>query len=370
MYIYIIFFIVSFLCIYMGKKYENIKWLSICLEILSIVVLSILAGIRDTTIGTDVNVYVKPVFDFYTKHGILAFTEHLYINAEIGYKIFNYLVAIITNNFSILLFLIQFFILMFSFLGIKKLYPKNYILAYSIFILTFYNRTLNIVRQSMALALCIYALHYLFKEDYKRFFITVAIASLFHKSSLIFIVIFIIYILIIKKKVNPYMIATGIFGFGIIMFIFFPQFINMFINLHLLPAKYEYYLNHYVLTKIDFNCLEIGIDLLLICIYLVFRKIYNYKDKKSKFYFILLVISLVCLIIAGRYTSAHRISMYFNIPAMIYFLSNFNFIWNKKKNKRIDPNLIAIGIAIIFWYWIYVYGNSGHTIPFISIFNK
>lgn len=368
MYIYILFFIVSLLCIYMGKKYEKMKWLSISLEILSIVLLSFLAAIRDNSIGTDINVYVKPIFDFFVEYGNSSFKVELYNDIEIGYRLFNYIISIFTNNLPVLLFFIQLFILTFSFLGIKKMYPKNYPLVYSIFILIFYNRSLNLVRQSMALVLCIYALPYLFEKKYKKFFIIVIAASLFHKSALIFLTLWIIYMIIKNKNINQYLIATGIFSFGIILFIFFPQLINIFINLHLLPSKYEFYLSHYVLNEIDFNCLEIGINIFLMCIYVVFAKIYNNKEEKSKFYFVLLTINLMCLIIASRYVSAYRMSIYFSVPVLLYFLSNLNLVWKKEEEKKFNLNLIGIGIAIVFWFWIYAYGNSGQTVPFISIF--
>lgn len=373
MYIYILFFLISFFLIYISKKYERMKPVSIFLEIFSITLLSFLAAIRDVSIGTDVNTYVKPIFDLFTKYGNATFEVLSYYNiynVEFGYKVFNYIISIFTNNFCVLQFFIQFFILMFSFLGIKKMYPKNYVLAYIIFILIAYNRSLNIVRQLMAIALCIYALSYLFKEKYMKFFFIVIIASFFHSSALIFLAVYIIYQLLLKKNMNQWFLTIGIFSFGVILFIFFEPLINIFINLHLLSSKYTYYLTNYVSNSLDFSLMEIAIDVFLIFLYLIFSKVYISKDKKSKLYFVLLVIDLVCLIISSRYNSAYRIAMYFNIPTLVYFLSNFKLILKEKNNKNFIANLVGVVIAFTFWYWLYVVGNSGNTVPFVSVFGK
>lgn len=370
MYIYILFFLISFFLIYIAKKYEKMKALSIFLEILSIILLSFLAAIRDESIGTDIKTYVKPIFEIFTQYGKNAFEIGSYYNVEFGYNLFNYIISIFTDKFYVLLFFIQFFILTFSFFGIKKMYPKNYVLAYIIFILIAYNRSLNIVRQLMAISLCIYSLSYLFKEKYKKFFFIVIIASFFHSSSLIFFSVYIIYKLILKRNMNQYLLAMGIFSFGIILFIFFEPLINIFVNLHLISSKYTFYLTNYVSNSLNFNLIEIAIDVFLIFVYLVFSKVYISKDKKSKFYFILLVVDLICLIISSRYSSAYRIGMYFNIPTLVYFLSNFKLILNEKNDKNYIASLIGIAITFIFWYWLYVIGNSGNTIPFISFFGQ
>ena len=366
MYIYILFFLLSFFFIYIAKKYEKMKAISTFFEIISIALLSFLAAIRDESIGTDVNTYVKPIFETFVQYGKNAFEVGSYFNVELGYNLFNYIISIFTDKFYILLFFIQFFILTFSFWGIKKMYPKNYVLAYSIFILIAYNRSLNIVRQLMAIALCVYALSYLFKENYKKFFFIVIIASIFHSSSLIFLVIYIIYKLVLKKNMNQYLLSMGIFGFGFILFMFFEPLINIFVNLHLFSSKYIYYLTNYVSNSLNFNLIEIAIDVFFIFIYLIFSKVYNSKDKRSKLYFVLLVVDLTCLIISSRYSSAYRISMYFNIPTLVYFLSNFKLILNEKNDKNFITSLIGIFIAFIYWYVLYVMGNAGNTVPFIS----
>ena len=365
MYIYIIFFILSFLCIAIGRKVRNKKMLSGIFEIIGIFLLAFLAAIRDTSIGTDVMVYVKPAFDILLESGDINFVSTIF-NIEKGYVLFNYITLIFTSDFSIYLFLVQFFIIGFAYFGIKKLYPKNYLLVYILFILIFYNRSLNLVRQSMAISLTIYSLKYLFAGKNKKFFFIVFIAYFFHKTSPIFILIYFVYKLLIREKTNECLLAFSILLMSLILLFAFPQVVSLLVNFGLLSSKYLYYLTNYVLDTLDFNYVEVILDLFLVLLYFLFSKTYNKKDEKSKFYFILLVIDLMCLIISGRYIAAYRMGMYFKIPAILYFLSNLKMIITEKNGRNAFANCLGIFIAFIFWYCMYVIGNDGNTIPFVS----
>lgn len=364
MYIYLLFFFLSFLCIGISKKIEKNKKISLFFELLGIFLLSLLAAVRDISIGTDVALYVKPIFDLCVQYGNFDVASLIY-GVESGYLLLNYVVSFFTNDFSTFLFIIQVIVLGFSYFGIKKLYPKNYAMIYILFILLYYNMSLNVVRQSIALALSLYSLYFLFNEKYKRFFFILILASFFHKSVFIVVIVYFVYLLLIKMKMNKYFLSIAILAFGFILFLFFPQIIKFMVSIHLISPNYLYYLTNYISSTLSFNVIEVLFDLFIIVIYILFAKVYYKNDKKSSLYFIMVVIDLAFMIICSKYASVYRMGLYFRVPAWIYFFSNLNYIFAKKKSSNFFANFLGILILLIYWFFVYVVGKSGGTVPFI-----
>ena len=63
MYIYIVTFLISCSLLYIGEKYQKNKLLSYTFIVLGLLLPCTLAGLRNETIGTDVQVYVRPMFE-------------------------------------------------------------------------------------------------------------------------------------------------------------------------------------------------------------------------------------------------------------------------------------------------------------------
>ena len=364
MIIYLIYFFISFVLLAVSKKFEKNKKLSIFFQVLSIIVLCILASVRDVTIGTDVKTYVHPVFRICSNYDCSMLDIYGY-HMESGYYFLNYFISIFTQKLYILLFIIQFFVLCFSFFGIKRMYKKNYLYVYFLFIVLFYNMTLNIVRQFMALALCLYALGALIENKDKKFFLFVFLAFLFHSSAILFLGIYLLYKIIKKNPKNLFKLiifSVICFSLGTILYFLFP---NILENINFL-AKYKFYLTNYVNATLEFNTMATILDLTFILLYIMFYKIYDRKSELSRFYFALLLIDFVCLLIATKYTIVYRLGLYFRIPAILFFLANCDFIFSNKnrKNNNLIYRLISVIFVLLYWYYVYVIGNSGQTVPF------
>lgn len=363
MYIYIIFFVISFILLHISEKMKEKGKKGTIFEILAIGLLAFIAAIRDTSIGTDVTVYVKPVFELCKNLGFGGIND-IWYNAEIGYKIFNCAVAVFTSKFSVYLFIQQLFILIFSYLGIKGIYKKNYSFVYLIYLFIFYNRSLNIVRQAMAMSLCIYSLKFLFENKDLKFLLIILLAFFFHKTAAVFAIAIIIYKLYKKNIKNVYYMSFAIIIIGLIFIFLFPQCIKVMTSIGIVSSNYLYYLDNYVDTTGTVSSFEIALDVIFMVICIIFNK--SYKEKDGGFYFIFALIDFICLLISIKYTSIHRLGMYFRIPVMLYFLSNLDIIpINKYYNKTKINKIVGLAISIIFWYYIFIYGKSGNTVPFI-----
>ena len=62
--------------------------------------------------------------------------------------------------------------------------------------------------------------------------------------------------------------------------------------------------------------------------------------------------------------------MYFEIPALLYFLTNIDLIFIDNRKNNLAAIIISLLISFIIWYCMYVLGNNGSTIPFKSIFGN
>lgn len=116
--------------------------------------MAIIAGMRDLTIGTDIQNYglfnfesalqFKNIFD-YVKY--IKYTN----GVEYGYSVFNYLVSRFTNSINVFFFLLNLLTILFIILGLNVLGDKvNFELSIIIYYLLFWSGSLNVMRQSLA----------------------------------------------------------------------------------------------------------------------------------------------------------------------------------------------------------------------------
>src|SRR5574344_1257479 len=129
MIIYILTFIIMFVLLIIPIKNEKVK--KICI-LIGLLLPCIIAGLRAESIGTDVRVYTKPLYNlannFNSNNLFQAGTFFNDFNGaktrvslyEIGFTFFIYIVAKTINNFQFLLFLIECIIIFPIYFGVNK----------------------------------------------------------------------------------------------------------------------------------------------------------------------------------------------------------------------------------------------------------
>ncbi len=158
--IYIVFFIFTTFLIYLSENYykRRKKHFGILFAIVAVLSLSIFAGMRDVTIGTDVRYYLVGHFenaglysgrfwDYMTYMVTFQESELLYVALQyIGKNFFDsinfvmFIIALITNTFI--------------YLGLKITGKDISVPAgWLLYCLLFFNIFLNILRQSCAIAI-------------------------------------------------------------------------------------------------------------------------------------------------------------------------------------------------------------------------
>ena len=377
MLIYLGCFAVSVLLVSFSNKLKT-KNQKRLIAYIGILLPCILAGLRDESIGTDVLVYVKPIFtaaesthsisDFFNYNWFLSWRYKYVYEHEIGFTIFVYIITKITGSFTAVLFSIQLFINVFIYKGIKRIVSNKYVwLGILTFYLMFYNNTLNMMRQWMAMSLLVFGFGYLLKNENSKYFITVICACLFHLSAVFGLFVFTI--LKYVKNRHSYsninnvkqIIHFFIVILGSILFVFLASNIgNLLYAVGL--GRFGIYLSG------DFSLLP---NQFLIRLPMFLILIWTWKEFKEKvincyFYLTVMWIDLVLSQLISINPFAIRISYYFSY-LFVFIIPEITGSL-KSKGKKLCVICLTIGYLAIYWWFFYVYKGSNETIPYMFNF--
>lgn len=384
MYIYILCFIVSSFCIWQSEIVKS-KKIKILFEVLGILIICTLAGLRSDEIGTDVGIYCKPLYeqaetstsfrDYLSKR---VTNSRIVSDYEIGFITLVFLCAKIFENFQILLFAIQLLIVVPIFKGIKIISKKenNRIwLSMLIFYCMFYNVSLNLMRQFIAIGFIFLGTANLISNENKKnikFVICLLIGFLFHSSALMGLLIYALYKVInhsykkvrigninipLKQIATVLISITGIF-----------LLINNNILVTILNLFDMQYYTRYIEGNVSFLTSTV-FKLLPVIFLFAFSNKKELKNKNNNYYFYILL--FLYSVIVDQFTSvnvfAARIAFVFAIFNIISF-SEMVYSLKRNVNIKVAKTFIFIYISA-YWYYYFVYEGGHETIPYKFFWN-
>lgn len=362
MLIYYIVFTLSIALLVIGEKLENKnKYVSICIKMLAIYIPALLAGMRSMNIGTDTKLYIEPAFndainapDFFTFYKIY--------DIEFLYMLFTFIMAKIFQNVNIFM-TVLYFITTFLVYKIasdnKEKAPMP--ITYAFFLLLYYNKSLNLVRQTIAILLIIYGLKYVRDKKHINCIITILIAFLIHKTSIIGLPIYLIYMIFNKKNTKYYKIA--IFSMCILFLIIYKPLLNYLINdLHLLNSRYNYYICS---NKVDISLSYMLFNLFLMSVILFYNKKLIAHDKYNEYLIFITLLGNVLMLLSIKFNFVIRISYYFTYVYILIIPEIVNLFNDKNKNMCI---ILMIIMLTAYNYIYYGFQKNDQTSPYTSIF--
>lgn len=363
--IYIVCFLLSMFFAGLAQNaYKKSKVIGNLFSAIAILIPSILAGIRTTDIGIDVDVYVNNNFMWATHHtSLFVFVSR--VNSDFLYLALNFFVSRFTNNLNIFLFIVQLIntVLVYLYIYSKK---DNHSMAmmYAIYLFIFYNSSLNLVRQSLALSTVIFSFKYVDSKQKFKYYLTNFIAILFHSSAIVALPIY--YLANMKdSKNNKYFKLIIIIGLmlGVVLY---KDILILFINLGILPSKYMAYLGLYARTSLNLNLAASGFCLIWIIIFFLVSK----KDETNNSYRnYFMIIGLIFIQLSSFVEFADRVSYYFIIPCYMLGDKSIEYFFVKSKNSSFAAKVLLMSLLLFYWYFTFVHFNTGETIPYVSIFD-
>ena len=224
-----------------------------------------------------------------------------------------------------------------------------------IFFIRYYFLTLNIVRQGIAMSIILCSYKYIKEKNFKKYIITILLASCFHMMSLIYIPIYFLYKVDWKKKRN------------LVIMVLLPI---LFIGLYLIVMKYTKYGN-YLGSKFhnnEFLVHEIILSgTVLVLATLQIRKV-SIEREYFYVYYILQIITFIVAILSKILPVADRL-------VWMVYAQNIFFIPLIVRNIKEINQKALITMCLIIIMSISVYAQAGITdsysiIPYQTIFEK
>lgn len=302
-----------------------------------------LCAFRALSIGNDTEIY-------YYGFNRIHFCETLSIaiqksRYEVGYTILCYLVDRIGLSFQSLQIIISAFVYGSFYLFFKK-YSKNYWLSCYIFLtLRFLMSTMNVVRMWIAIAILLFSVTHIQNRNLIKFAVIVLIASCFHLSALVFLLIY----PLVKLKVNFKTIYISIVTSAALFVVGRP----VFIKLTEWIGRYGGYLNSNYFNYESNVAVYLTLAINLSLFYLIYKNkniSVNNKESTSDTKTIVSIeqISLVSGLLVMSFsiiglgnTIMDRVSAYFNV----FFTISLPMVFYKKKNDC-DMAVLLWGLMI------------------------
>jgi hypothetical protein len=278
-------------------------------------------------------------FDFSSKVDWLNVSQIQHFSTEIKFDLgWSYYTKILSSLFNynrMLLVITGGITILGYFIYIKK-YSLIPWLSIFLFISTVFYDSFFILRQSLAVAICLFSIPFIIKRKFWKFIILIFIAFTQHQTAIIFILLYFVYPLKINKKL----------------------FLKVLVGGSLFYLSFQYILNYAATNLIAFEIYKLAIfevsnntsviisicAFLFVCfIYYPFKLIENHE---RLFFHMLIIFVLIDLGRIGLPGTIGRLNLYF-YPSIIFLLPN--------ACKRIKtPILKYLSITVIFvFYFIF-----------------
>lgn len=363
--IYLSIFSVAILCTALAEWANHKKKVafSLMLSICAILVLAILGGLRDKTIGTDVLYYVKGNYDLAVRSA--SFTKYytsVYAKEPL-YLLCVYIVAKIFENFQILLFILQLITVGCVYCALWRMRDSvSPWFALLVYCALYYNDSFNMVRQHMAMAIVLLGSTFIVEEKYKKSIFCTIIATLIHFPAVISLLNVCLYGYLQKKKVKKDVSIRELvlFVVAIVGVLGVKTWSQVLIKFGLLSSRYLYYFSH---ESTSGHYLDTLIYLIEICYLITNSKTLSKRMKNYNFYKLIALFNVIFLQLVLFMNYGHRISLYFGIVNVMTIGQIPKTIY--KASNRIITYLIVVVIALSYWLRIYYFGGVSNTIPYI-----
>ena len=346
------------------------KILAFLLIGLSIFILSFLAGVRNDEVGKDIGIYVTPAFEWAQE---LKFEDFIIKgDFEIGYKLFVYIFTQVFNNKHFILFAMQAIVstavYIFAYKNKEKVSMTLLILT---FLMVFYNDTLTMMRQTIAMSFLLISIITFKEKKYIKTLILYVLAILFHNTSIIAILTYIIIAIDNTTKINKrskfFINAMLLIGFYACAFLYQDILYMFTYDIPILPEKFYGYLSSSYYNQNGLSISKANLMFRAIWIFIAFCISQITKEQETKTYLKFLCIELGLYFISFKLPPVMRLGYYFTYPALLSMIPRTDKIFKSEKYNKIGANTLIIVFLFVYWYFTFVmHGDAGGTYPYAS----
>ena len=290
----------------------------------------------------------EPVSDMITYVDMFHYTDTLSFSEiigpryfEDGYMIFTKIITFLTTNERFFIVITSFIILFGQYMFIKK-YSSNYLISMYIFIgLNFFDNDYILIRQGIALAILMFSIRYIEDKKLFKFIMCIVVATLFHQSALIFVLLYFISKIKCTKTIK--MCCIPIFA---IIFM-----LRQFIMNIIYGFTYSNYIGR-VQGSDGYTMLFLFIGIYILIVFS--ETIMQNKEQKEEIsvteniFYWMYILAVVFQILSTAQSIVARLVLYFSISLIILIPNTIQ----KFENKRLSllSNILIIILLLGYSY--------------------
>lgn len=359
----------SILCAYgeylSHRQKEKMSQVFIFLAVLTV---SILAGVRDLGIGTDIWTYGEWVFKAAKNNSnLLSFIGHQ-ADLELLYNVLVWIVARFASDSHWLYFFTGLLTYYFVMKGIQNYKDEISItLAWVIFLFLYYGDTLNAMRQFISVAIAFWGLKFGFDGKYKKYIIITVTAMLFHNTAILSFLILLIALFLRKK--DSILRRIFVVLFVSIIAVAYSQILNISISIGFVTEKYMKYSADSFALSLNPILLRLAFLIIISLFYSVYcngERGYAKKWKTaSEADIIIMALIIDTLISAMRETvsTLYRAAFQFGMYRTIAYSRVCNVL---SKNNRLTITSLLIVYLIVVWIYQNIMQGNNEIYPYTS----
>lgn len=326
-----------------GNKIRHGKEVALALSFLLIMMIVVLRGI----VGTDYLTYNSL---YHTIVNIPFPRAYFESPMEYGYITLCYLAHfILPNSYWMIHFLMGSLTVCFYYLSIKRISPDYFLTTYLFVSMGYIYKIMNQERQQLAVSIIAYGVSFFLKKEKKKFLLSIIIASLFHTSSIIMLILFIPDI--IQKFKQRGFILFCVIAIAFLSVINAQRIIHIF-GLSNLFSRYLWYFSSSYDMAFRSNYIAHFLARIIIVIFICYpyRKVISMCSEYNRLYF--MAIFLIVFQTASIFSSVFgRLIEYFYI-SLVYLIP---LALKGMKSKIKNIHVLRIGIFVIATCYHYIY---------------
>lgn len=365
--------------------YSEKKKLSVFLgfSVAALLIPCMIAALRGQTIGTDVLVYVKPLTQsaiasedlqaFFRCYWFQEWRNLYAVDYDIGFSMVVYGVAKLTRSLPAVLFVIQALMIAPIYIAIARNRKNMPVwIGMAIYLLMFYNSTLNMMRQWVAMAFLLLAFQMFLERKGITTVVLIVVACLFHSTAVVALPVYCLYWLLwmprercltqghLTLRIST-ILSVLIFLVAVVALMNLPMIIKLVSMVGL--SQFNNYLQG---GQISLMAGQIALRIPLFAILILCWKDMRHKWTMAPFFLTMLFLDLVVAHLVSVDVNALRISYYFSMYSMIWIPAAIGSCQSKQKRMLLSVLILCYGVA--YWYYTYVLQLRHQTYPYQFFF--
>lgn len=362
MVIYLVCFSATGLLLFNFEKSKHKKTLIWTVVIL----LSLLAGFRDVTIGTDTKGYAYHCYlaadrvrDFSQLVDYMFNSNLAKDGIEPGYLLTVFIGTKLFRSFFGPLFLTSLVINAGVFWGLYRVRERlSFNVAAMVFCFMHYAVTYNIMRQWMAMAVVIFGIKYIYDRRPLKFLLCVLLAMCFHRSAFIAAALYLIFIFM--EKPRPKFKWAIVACAAAVAVMYYQPAVKMLVSKGILTSRY---LKYAVGEGPSIFWQELLVRLPAIALCSVLYVPMKRYDERHPYWFALMIVEAIISQLHSVMDYATRIGGYFSVATIIE-LSEACSVGGRKQRTMVK--LLVAAYIVLYWYVMYIYFGYSDTYPYTS----